>query len=144
MQPFPHHYQVIVSADDHGNVTVSSDNLASMDSGPPMEYGGPGNLWSPETLTVAAVVDCFTLTFRAIAAASRFTWKALSCRGNGTVDRIEGVTRFTGIHIVARLTVPEGTGSERAQTLLEKAEKTCLVGQSLRFEPTLETEIVVG
>jgi organic hydroperoxide reductase OsmC/OhrA len=56
-----------------------------------------GGQWSPETLLVAAAVDCFVLTFRAIAAASKLPWERLSCNGEGTLDRVDGVTRFTAL-----------------------------------------------
>ena len=42
----------------------------------------------------------------------------------------------------ARLTVPAGANEDRARRLLEKAEKTCLVTNSLKVEPTLAAEVV--
>jgi hypothetical protein len=41
-----------------------------------------------------------------------------------------------------RLEVPAGSDPERARRLLEKAERACLVGNSLRFSPLLESEVV--
>jgi organic hydroperoxide reductase OsmC/OhrA len=37
----------------------------------------PGNAWSPETSLVAAVADCFILTFRGVAQAAKFPWESL-------------------------------------------------------------------
>jgi uncharacterized OsmC-like protein len=60
----------------------------------------------------------------------------------GTVDRQDGVTRFTEIVLRPRLTVPAGTDRERALRVLEKSEKACLVTASLsapiRLEATVE------
>ena len=71
MQEFPHHYVAAASAESEGSVEVTSPGLESLETAGPAEFGGPGDLWSPETLLVAAVADCFILGFRAIARAAR-------------------------------------------------------------------------
>ena len=73
MQDLPHHYKVAASAAPQGEVNLASNLLDPILSAPPAEYGGPGNRWSPETLLVAAVADCFILSFRAVARASKFS-----------------------------------------------------------------------
>ena len=70
MQPFPHHYAVVAKAETQSDVALEGERLPPIASAPPTEFGGPGDRWSPETLLVAAVADCFILTFRAIAGAS--------------------------------------------------------------------------
>jgi hypothetical protein len=57
---------------------------------------------------VAAVADCFVLTFRGIAGVSRFPWVAMDCDVTGTVERVERVTQFTALEVRARLRVPAG------------------------------------
>ena len=61
MQPFPHHYSVVAKADMQGDITLEGERLPPIQSAPPTEFGGPGDRWSPETLFVAAVADCFVL-----------------------------------------------------------------------------------
>jgi organic hydroperoxide reductase OsmC/OhrA len=144
MQPFPHHYQVSAAADLEGDVSLESERLPTLASAPPVEFGGPGDRWSPETLLVASVADCFMLTFRAIAQFSRLAWTSLSCEVTGTVDRIDRVTQFTGFVVRARLRVPGGVNAEQARRLLVRAEETCLVTASLKAQPQLEVEVIVG
>jgi len=108
---------------------------------PPKEFDGPGDLWSPETLLVAAMADCYILTFRAIARASRLTWLRIDCQSDGILDRVDNVTRFTRFDIQATLTVPAGTDVNKAERILEKAEAVCLVSSSLNAEKHLETRI---
>jgi organic hydroperoxide reductase OsmC/OhrA len=132
MQAFPHHYTVAASATPTDEVMLDSGTLPSMRSALPAEFGGPGDRWSPETLLVAAVADCFVLTFRAIAGFSRLTWISLACDVSGTVDRVDRVTQFTRFDVRARLRVPAGTSEEQALRLLTKAEETCLVTRSLK------------
>ncbi len=143
MQQFPHLYSVVAKADTQGDVALESDRLPPIPSAPPPEFGGPGGRWSPETLFVAAVADCFVLTFRAIAGLSRFSWVSLECSATGTLDRVERVTQFTALQIHARLTVPPGANEDQARRLLAKAEETCLVTNSLKVRPHLEAVVEV-
>lgn len=141
MTPFPHHYAVSARATPTDDVAIESRGLATMPSAPPPEFGGPGDRWSPETLFVAAVADCFVLTFRGIASFSHLPWTSLTCEVSGTVDRVERVTQFTHLDVRARLRVPAGTNEERALRLLAKAEETCLVTRSLKATPHLEASV---
>jgi organic hydroperoxide reductase OsmC/OhrA len=115
-----------------------------IESAPPKEFDGPGNQWSPEGLLTAAVADCFVLGFRAIAAASKFAWTNLDARTQGTLDRVEGKMRFTRFDTHAKLLIPAGADAERAKRLLEKAEATCLVANSLSSDRHLTVEVEVG
>ena len=141
MKPFPHSYNVGVEAKSETEATISAKGLTSLASAAPPEFGGPGTLWSPEALLIGAVAGCFILTFKAIAAAARFNWTEIHCDGSGVLDRAEGSVRFTRVLLHVRLTVPAGTDTKRAQVLLKKAEKGCLIANSLRFSPELRYEV---
>ena len=143
MQELPHHYRVNASAEVDGNVIIKADDLPEIVTAPPAEFGGPGDQWSPETLLVGAIADCFVLTFRAIASASKLEWSALECSAEGVLERVERVTRFTAVTVRARLTVPAGTDSDKAQRLLQKSEDACLVTRSMLVESHLEAEVIV-
>ena len=54
---------------------------------------------------------------------------------------MEGGMRFTEIHLRAELTTLEGQKLDRAQRLLDRAEKICLVSNSLVTPVHLETQI---
>ena len=144
MQTFPHQYRVSAKADSINLVQLNSDGLPCVESAPPAEFDGPGDQWSPETLLLAAVADCFVLSFRAVALASKFDWLDLECNTEGTLDRVEKITRFTRIVNTATLVVPAGTSEERAARLLAKAEEICLISNSLNADVHLETDIKTG
>ena len=143
MHEFPHHYKVSATARPKGEVTLASENLPSLPSAPPAEFGGPGNLWSPETFLVAAVSDCFMLTFRAIARASKMEWISLSSESVGKLERVDGKIQFTRFEILATLQVPAGTNESRAHRLLEKAEETCLITNSLTGGVHLKANVTI-
>lgn len=144
MQDLPHHYHVNASAEAEGNIALKAEDLPQLVTAPPAEFGGPGDQWSPETLLVGAVADCFILTFRAIARASKLEWTNLECSAEGVLDRVERVTRFTAFTVRATLTVPAGSDPDKARRLLEKAEESCLVTRSMLAESHLEAEVVVA
>ncbi len=144
MHPFPHRYQVRASAAPEGEVRLAAPGLPELPSMPPPEFDGPGGFWSPETLLVAAVADCFTLSFRSIAKASRFEWRELTAEVQGVLERSDGISRFTRFDTQARLVVPAGTDAARARMLMEKAEKICLISNSLSAARHLECEVIEG
>lgn len=143
MQNFPHHYIVTADSGASGAVLVSSPNLPDWPTDAPAEFDGPGDVWSPETMLVGAVANCFVLTFRAMARFSKFEWKQIACRVVGVLDRVERVTQFTEMHLTVTLEVPAGTAVEKAQRLLEKAEQGCLITNSLKGKVTMETSVQV-
>jgi organic hydroperoxide reductase OsmC/OhrA len=142
MQDYPHHYLVSADAPSHGEISVSSQGLETLASAAPAEFGGPGDLWSPETFLVAAVADCFILTFRALARGSRFEWYSVKCDVDGVLDRVDGVTRFIEFHMSVTLHVSEGADRHKAERLLERSDHVCLVTNSLNAEMLLTTDIV--
>lgn len=144
MEKFPHRYVVSAVADEDGDVSLESERLVKLPSASPAQFGGPGDRWSPETLLVASVADCFILTFRAIARASSLQWISFDCGVEGTLDRVDGVTQFTSFDVRATVRVPEGTDVDKARRLMEKTERACLITNSLKGESRLTAEILVS
>lgn len=148
MQNFPHHYTVTASGRIDGDVDLQVEKLPPLRSGLPTEFDGRGDQWSPETLLVAAVGDCFVLTFQGVARASRLAWTSLACDVTGTLERIERATQFTGFEMRARLTIPFDSDHELARRALEKAERSCLITTSLKgtvhFVPEIGVAAPVG
>jgi organic hydroperoxide reductase OsmC/OhrA len=143
MQDYPHHYIVSADAPSEGVINVSSKGLETLPSQAPAEFGGPGDLWSPETFLVAAVADCFILTFRAVARGSRFEWNSVKCEVDGVLDRVDRVTRFVEFNLRVTLHVPEGSDLHKAERLVEKSDHVCLVTNSLNAEMRLTTKVVI-
>jgi len=144
MHPYPHHYVVRAAAAPEGDVPIDANRLPTLQTAPPAEFDGPGDRWSPETLLCAAIADCFLLSFRAVARASKLEWLGLECGVEGKLDRVEGRSRFTHVLVKATLRVPPGTDQARAVKLLEKAEQVCLVSNSLLAERHLVPTVVTG
>ena len=141
MQDYPHQYLATARGTASGDIITGSPGLDDFRVQPPPEFDGPGGYWSPETLLVSTVANCFILTFRAVARASQFEWNSLSCEVVGILNRVERVTRFTEFQIRVTLRLPSGADWHKAHRLAEKSESVCLVTNSLSGDKILEVDI---
>lgn len=143
MQTFPHHYTVTAIGSHGEDVDLRGERLPTLHTATPAEFDGPGDRWSPETLLVASIGDCLALTFRGIARKSALTWTSFECDVTGTLDRVDGTTRFTSYEIRVRVRVPDGMDPDRARQVVEKAERNCLIANSLTGACHLTVDIEV-
>jgi organic hydroperoxide reductase OsmC/OhrA len=95
-------------------------------------------------LLVGAVADCFILTLRAIATVSKLSWTSLDCDVMGTLDRVDRITQFIRFDVTAHLIVPFGEDVDRARHALEKAERNCLISNSLKGSIGLDATVSIG
>lgn len=144
MQALPHRYRVKGAGRITGDVELTAERLTTLRSASPAEFDGPGDRWSPETFLVGAVADCFILTFRAAANASKLSWTSLDCDVTGTLDRVDRVTMFTHFDMTAHLVVPAEVHAEQARHALEKAERSCLISNSLKASVALAATVEIG
>jgi organic hydroperoxide reductase OsmC/OhrA len=142
MHPYPHLYTVCAEGGPSGGVSVTATGLPQIDTAPPVQFDGPGGTWSPETLLCSSVADCFILTFRALARASKCDWLELTCQVEGVLDKVDGIAQFTRFATRATLTLAEDADINGAHVLLEKAEDRCLIANSLRGTRVLVAKVV--
>jgi peroxiredoxin-like protein len=131
------------TSDRRGRVQGDAE-APELDFGAPPEFQGAPGVWSPEHLLVAAVVTCFITTFQAIADFSKFKFDGLKVVGEGVLEKGEGGYKFTRIFLQPVLTIEREEDRERAQRLLEKAERSCLISRSLQSEIVLQPTVEVG
>lgn len=124
--------------------------LAKSDSAPhaihfaaPPQFGGLEGRWSPEDLLLCAVGGCFTTTFRALADYSNFEYTDLEVEVKGTVRKAESGYEFAEIVIRPTLKISDPEEQPRADRLLEKAKRLCLVSRTLGIPQTFEPRIRV-
>jgi organic hydroperoxide reductase OsmC/OhrA len=141
MKAFPHQYVVTLVSSPQREAYLTAERVPGLQSAAPVEFGGPGDHWSPETLLVAAVGDCFAITFRGVARAAKLPWTSLRCDATGTLDRQDGISQFTQFTLRVRLGVPAGTNEELARDALARAERGCLIAHSLKAPVLLDAAI---
>lgn len=146
MKPLPHRYDVRLTGEPAGYAELSTSGVPTLTVAPPADYDGPGDAWTPEHLLLASVQACFLFTLRAVARLSKQEFLSLELDATGTVNRIDGVTRFTEIVLRPTITVAEGSDRHRVLRTLEKSAQSCLVSASLatpiRLEPRINEESV--
>ena len=132
------------------STTVRSGTLAAPQvltaiafSAPPEFQGEPGQ-WTPEQLFVASVASCFISTFSGMADYSKLEFRSLNVEAEGVIEKQEGGWRFTRVVVRPRLKIAQAPDAERANRLLQKAEKACLVARSLACPVALEPAVEVS
>jgi len=141
MENLPHTYSASISAGPEGAVDVSATGVPGFPVAPPAQFGGPGDIWSPEDLLMASLSSCFVLSFRVIAQMSKLDWNALEVTAEGELDKVERVMKFTRVKLIARLKIGIDADADKAGRLLQKAESSCFVSNTLNCEIHLDSDI---
>jgi organic hydroperoxide reductase OsmC/OhrA len=108
----------------------------------PPEFKGHEGIWSPEDLYVAAVNSCIMTTFLAFAGRAALAFQGYESEAEGLLEFVDERFVFTKIVVRPRVTLRPGADRAQAEEILHKAEKNCLVSNSLRTEVVLEPTIV--
>ncbi len=124
----------------HGE--LRGEELPKLKVDAPPEFNGHDGVWTPEHLFVASVNTCFMTTFLAIAENSKLEFVKFKADAAGTLEKLDG-QGFVMTHITLRprLTLKNPRDAERARRIIEKAEKHCLISNSIRSEISLEPQI---
>src|SRR4026208_74121 len=124
----------------HGD--LSAPVLPSLKVDAPPEFKGHEGVWTPEHLFVASVNSCFMTTFLAIAENSKLEFVKFNAAAEGTLEKVEGQgLMITHITLRPKLVVKHSRDTERALRIFEKAEKHCLIANSIRTETKLEPQV---
>lgn len=143
MHPFPHRYRVSGQvAPGQGNVVLRAPGAPVLPTSLPVEFDGPGDHWSPESLLVAAIADCYLFTFRGLATKSRLRWTSATVDATGTLDRVENVSRFTHVLLKVRVEASADDLDDQITRVATRAEQTCLITRSMNAAIDLELTIV--
>jgi organic hydroperoxide reductase OsmC/OhrA len=111
----------------------------------PPEFKGHDGVWTPEHLFVASVNSCFMTTFLAIAENSKLDIVSFKAAATGRLEKSDGRGfSMTEIKLHPKLVIRNAADFERANRILEKAEKHCLISNSIKSETRLEAEISLG
>lgn len=91
-------------------------------------------------MLVGAALECLWTTFEAIARREALTVDDWSGTAHGVLDRGPAGPQFTSITLAVAMTV-DAPDEARARTLLEKAERTCIISRALAVPITLDVAI---
>ena len=129
-----HDYRVdlIAGPDRTAELTSPDGALSALNVASPPEFGGPDDLWSPEHLYVASISTCLMTTFFAIADIARLEVVSYSDEALGHLQRGEDRLYSMDRVVLRPRVVVESEGDvAKANRLLDKAEKVCLISRSV-------------
>jgi Predicted redox protein, regulator of disulfide bond formation len=113
---------------------LSASALPRLHVDAPPEFKGHEGSWTPEHLFVGAVNSCFMTTFLAIAENSKLDFVSFTAAADGKLEKREGQGfSITEIVLKPKLTIRDSNDAARAARILEKAEKHCLISNSVRL-----------
>ena len=118
--------------------TLSVAGKPAVEVATPPEFKGHEGIWSPEDLYVAAVNSCIMTTFLAFAGRAGLAFEGYESEAEGALEFVDERLVFTKIVVRPRVTLRPGADRKQAEEILHKAEKNCLVSNSLRTEVILE------
>lgn len=143
---FPHTYPVNLTWKHNrvGVLTANEVDTAFEVATPPPFNGGVQNVWSPEHLFTAAVNSCFMTTFLAIAENSKLAFEEFNCAADGVLDLVDRKYRMTQVALYPHLVIANKADELKALRVLEKAEKACLVTNSITATVSLQPTVLVA
>lgn len=137
-----YHVELTGTGTKTGRLTAIDDGLPELDVASPPEFGGPGRIWSPEHLFVASVASCLMTTFMSMAERSGVDVLSYADESVGRLSRDEdGLFRIERITLRPRIVIAPESRLDRAERLIEKAERVCLIGRSIETETVLEPHV---
>lgn len=141
-----HFYSVDLSWTNDRKGTISSAVLNDkIEVATPPEFkGGMVGIWSPEHLLVAAVNSCLMTTFLAIAENFKLEFESFDCSAEAKLEVVEGKYMISEVVLKPKLSILNEEDSEKALKVLTKAEKACLISNSVKSVVTMEPTILVS
>lgn len=137
--PFPHHYDVRLFA-GNGSAILAGGRRPDIVGGPPPEFDGSDQWWSPEHLLLSSVALCLMTTFQTFSARAGLHVAGYESRVEGVLDKTAAGLAFTSIRLAVDVRVAEADRA-RAEQLLQTAKRHCIVANALK--PAVELEAVV-
>ncbi len=139
-----HTYDVTTSWTGEKRGALEAEAFPLLDVATPPEFGGHPGTWTPEHLFVAAANACVMTTFLAIAGNSDLLFSTYRSAARGTLEEVAPLElAFTRILIEPQIVVPDKRNAKRAERILKRASKLCLISNSVKTEITVEPRITI-
>jgi organic hydroperoxide reductase OsmC/OhrA len=127
---------VLWTGEKKGELTATGK--PPVEVGTPPEFKGHEGIWSPEDLYVASVNVCILSTFLAYAGRAGIAFEKYESEAEGLLEFMDDQYVFTKIVVRPRIVLRPGEDQAKAEEILHKAERNCLISNSIRSEVVLE------
>jgi organic hydroperoxide reductase OsmC/OhrA len=146
MEDLKYSFEINAVWSDDKTVQVSSPDFKEpiTTTIPPPFTNGIGGHWSAEHLFLASLASCFAHTFQIIANLSELPFDSFTCNISGDAEKIDKVFAFHSVKLFPTLIIPLETYRNKAESVLEKAERNCIIANSVKTQIIIETKILVS
>jgi peroxiredoxin-like protein len=134
-------YQTAVKWTEQRKGLMSCAGKPGVQVATPPEFKGHEGIWSPEDLFVGSANVCLMTTFLAMAERAGLAFSSYESTAEGRLELVEGKFQFTTITIRPSITLKAEEDVVKAKELIEKAERNCLISNSMKATITLEPVI---
>ena len=134
---------VVWTGERHGDLSAPVMPTLNIDA--PPEFRGHEGVWTPEHLFVGAINSCFMTTFLAIAENSKLDFVHFDAKATGKLEEHEDVgLMMTVVVLRPELTISNARDKDRALRILRKAERHCLIANSVKAAISLQPVVSVA
>ncbi len=139
-----HTYTTAVEWTREKRAALSSQGMPTIEVATPANFpGGHEGIWSPEHLYTAAAEICLLTTFLSFAERAKLAFLSYKSEADGIMEKVEKSLLMSRIHIKPTIVVANETDRDEALKLIERAERYCLISNSMKSEVTIEPVVVV-
>lgn len=138
--PFPHHYEIDLAWESNRHGVLTAPPRPNLQGGPPPQFDGQDNWWSPEHLLLSSLSLCYMTTFLALTDKAKIEVKELHVHSEGTLDKLETGLSFTSLVLNIHVKVM-GVTKDRVEQLLLTAKKYCIISNSLKPPIQLKSDV---
>lgn len=107
----------------------------------PPEFGGPGNIWTPEDLLTSAVATCIMTSALFFIDRAKIQLRSYKSKATGTMEKTAAGLAITRIAISVFIELEDLAKEEVVRKALEQAEKTCPLSNSLNCPVELAVQV---
>lgn len=125
---------------------IKAGNLQTKISIPP-EMDGPGIGTNPDEMLLGAAATCYIITLAAMIERAGLPLQNMDHESEGIVEVRKGVITYKKIIHKPTVTLKSSATTEekeKLKTLVEKAEKSCMISRALRGNVEIELEPTIG
>jgi organic hydroperoxide reductase OsmC/OhrA len=139
-QPFPHRYETMLSWEGGGPAALSSGSRPVLVGGPPPEFDGEPDWWSPEHLLLSAANLCLMTTYMVLAKKAGLQIAQYRSRAEGILEKTREGILFTRIALHLEIQAP-AQRLEEAHKMVETAKRYCIVTNALKLPVEVDATV---
>ena len=124
---------ILTSKDTHGPIYVNV----------PPEFGGVEKDWTPEHLFLSAISSCYMTTFLLFVNKMNLELSHFECKTIGEIEMVNGKYQFSKVDLYPKIFVTDTETKQKIFAAIEKANKYCIVSNSINASIFYHTEIII-